>query len=76
MKRIFVKNEDGTETEITEGVQAMYDIVITSMDWGSGLLTVEDAVPIANLAKACEFQTWEEAENYVAEQKAVESRNT
>lgn len=74
MKRIYVRNEDGMEVEITEGVQAMYDIVIGSMDWGSKFLTVEDALPIAALAKACDFKEWEEAERYVATMREYEER--
>lgn len=65
MKRIYVKNEDGTETEITEGVQALYDHLIGSLDWGSGFISTEDAVPIAHLARTCDFNAWEEAEKYV-----------
>ena len=64
-KCVFVKNEEGTETDITEGVQAMYDLLINSADWGSGFLTMEDALPIAHLAKVCSFEKWEEAEKYV-----------
>ena len=64
-KRVYVKNDDGTETDITEGVQAMYDRLVGSLDWGSGFITLEDALPLADLAKACGFEQWEEAEKYV-----------
>jgi hypothetical protein len=60
---------DGTETDITEGVQALYDLVIGSMDWGSGFWTAEDAAPVAALARACGFERAEEAERYLRQQQ-------
>jgi len=65
MKKIFVEGEDGTKTDITEGVQSMYDLLVGSMDWGSGFICLEDAIPLAHLAKACDFKAWEEAEKYI-----------
>jgi hypothetical protein len=67
--RIFVRQPNGTETDITEGVQALYDLVIGSMDWGSGFLTAEDARPVALLARACGFENAEAAERYLREQE-------
>jgi hypothetical protein len=51
--------------DITEGVRALYDLVINSMDWSSGFLTVEDAAPVATLAKLFGFEHWEEVQEYV-----------
>ena len=67
---VFVRHADGTETDVTEGVQVLYDTVIASMDWGSGFLTVEDAEPIVAVAKACQFNGWEAAQEYVDAQRA------
>lgn len=65
---MFCRSQDGSEVDITEGVQALYDLVISSMDWGSGFLNYEDAVPVAELARACGFEKAEEAERYLREQ--------
>lgn len=62
---IFVRLPDGTEHDITEGVQALYDLLLHSMDWGSGFLTADDAVPVYRLAKLCGFQGLDEAEKYI-----------
>jgi hypothetical protein len=67
--RAFVRNADGTETDITEGVQALYDLVIDSMDWGSGRLTAEDARPVALLARTLGFERVAEAERYLRDQE-------
>jgi hypothetical protein len=56
---------DGTTVDITEGVQALYDLVISSMDWGSGFWTAEDAEPVVHVARTCGFNGCEEAERYV-----------
>lgn len=56
---------DGTQVDITEGVMALYDLVISSMNWTSGFLSVEDALPVVEVAKVCGFEECEEAERYV-----------
>jgi hypothetical protein len=70
--KIFVKHEGQKPVDITEGVQAMYDLLVSSGNWGSGLLSSEDAVPIANLAQACQFNNWEEAVRYLEQAKKDE----
>ena len=72
--RVFARAADGSETDITEGVQALYDLVIGSMDWGSGFWTAEDAAPVAKVARACGFESAEEAERYLREQIRSEER--
>lgn len=67
--RVFARQPDGTETDITEGVQALYDLVLNSMDWGSGFLTAEDARPVALLARTCGFEKADEAERYLRDQE-------
>jgi len=57
--------DDGTQTDVTEGVQTLYDLVIGSMDWGSRFLSYEDAIPVVEVAHACGFKQAEEAERYV-----------
>jgi hypothetical protein len=66
--RAFSRAPDGTETDITEGVQALYDLVISSMDFRSGFWTAEDAVPVAQLARLLGFEQREQIERYLAEQ--------
>jgi hypothetical protein len=72
--RVIAHMPDGTEVNVTEGVQVLYDTVIASMDWGSGFLTVEDALPIVQIAKACGFAGWEEAQRYVNAQAHSEEQ--
>ncbi len=59
--------DDGTQTDVTEGVQALYDLVISSMDWGSGFWSYEDALPVAQIARLAGFDRCDEAEQYVRE---------
>lgn len=47
--------------DVTEGVRALYDLVISSMDWGSNFLTAEDAGEVVRVAQACGFLMPEEA---------------
>jgi hypothetical protein len=69
-----VVRKDGTETDITEGVQALYDLVISSMDFRSGFWSFEDAVPVAVLGRACGFEKIGEVERYLAEQQRSEAQ--
>jgi hypothetical protein len=52
---------DGSVVNVTEHVSAIYDLVIGSMDFGSGFLTVEDAVPLAGAS--------DEAERYLRNER-------
>jgi len=72
--RIYARDGE-TETDITEGVQALYDLVIGSMNWGSGFWTAEDAAPVAKLARACGFERAGEAERYLNEQLHSEQQS-
>ncbi len=70
MKRIYVEDKDGTKTDITEGVQAMYvqamrELLRDSLDRGSGMICPEDALPLVALARTAGFEAWEEVERYV-----------
>lgn len=66
MKGKFVHvADDGTQIEVTEGVQALYDLVISSMDWGSGFLSYEDAVPVGEIAELGAFEQADEVQRYV-----------
>jgi hypothetical protein len=52
---VLVRRDDGTEVDVTEGVKALYDHTVQSMDWGSGMLELDDAREIINVALACGF---------------------
>lgn len=62
---ITATKPDGTTVDVTEHVSAIYDLVIGSLDFGSGFLSYEDAVPLAELARLCGFEDSEEAERYL-----------
>lgn len=72
--RVVAVLPNGSEHNITEGVQVLYDNVIQSMDWGSGFLTIEDVEPIVTLAKLCGFREYEKAEEYMAAELAAEKQ--
>lgn len=64
---------DGTETIITDWVGAIYDLVIGSLDFGSGFLTVEDAVPLASLAELLGYPANNEATRYLEQARKEEA---
>lgn len=41
--------------DITDGVRAMYDHLVASMDWGSGFLDTEEVGAVLRVALACDF---------------------
>jgi hypothetical protein len=47
---------DGVTTEITLGVQILYDALVSSMDFSSGFLDAEEIGAINDLADAAGFQ--------------------
>lgn len=59
--------------DVTEGVQVLYDLVLGSMDWGSSLLSIEDVLPMLDLAEVCDFGEREKIEGYLVAD-AVEKR--
>lgn len=46
---------DGVEHDVTTAVQALYDLAVGSLDFGSGFWSVEETEPVAALAKLCGF---------------------
>lgn len=65
--KIIARADDGTETDVTEGVQSLYDMYMSTMDIGSGFICMEEALAIHALATACGFKNIEEIDKYVAE---------
>ena len=60
---VLIMARDGFKsTNITEGVKALYDHLISSMDWGSGFLTQEDATEVIKVALTCGFLVPEQAQ--------------
>jgi hypothetical protein len=53
--RVFTESPDGKRVDVTDGVQTLYDMCVSSMDWGSGFLSVEDATGIIRIAQTCGF---------------------
>lgn len=62
--RVFVRTEQG-DIDITEGVKTMYDLLVESMDWGSGFLSLEDVIEVSRLAQAMGFVSIPEADEQV-----------
>lgn len=79
MKIVVIHEDDlndageAVQHDITEGVKALYDLAVESMDYGSGFWTVEDAVPVAELARTCGFNKVEELERYVEGKRREEN---
>lgn len=67
--RITHAADDGTVTDVTGAVQALYDLAISSMDFRSGFWSAEDAEPVAELAQVCDFRQREEIARYAKEQR-------
>jgi hypothetical protein len=44
------------DTDITEAVEMMYDLVLNSMDWGSGFLETSEMIAVAKLGRLCGFE--------------------
>lgn len=61
--RIFTSKGD----DVTEAVQALYDLAIHSMDFGSNMWSAEDAKPVAELARLCDFEGREEIDKYLTD---------
>lgn len=58
--RVLVRNGE-RETDVTEAVATLYDLLRGSMDWGSGFLDIDDVLAILALGEACGFIPPEEA---------------
>lgn len=71
---IMAHNPPRPGVNVTEAVSAIYDMVIQSLDWGSGFFTSEDAVPMAELGRICGFEMVEEAERYLKRAKELEDK--
>ncbi|MBC7680450.1 MAG: hypothetical protein H7233_15905 [Pseudorhodobacter sp.] len=72
--RIIVRKDDGTETDVTEGVKVLYDHTVTSMDWGSGFLEVEDAAEVITVALTCGFLVPETAQEQFEDYAVTDQR--
>jgi hypothetical protein len=60
VNRIVAIQEDGSQKDITEGVQICYDLLRNSMDWGSGFLDTEEIDAAIRLSHAAGFPDFEE----------------
>lgn len=47
--------DGGSHVDVTEGVQVLYDALVASLDWGSGLFDTEEVTAIRRLGQACGF---------------------
>lgn len=54
--RVYAYMTDGDGANITESVRVAYDIVIQSLDWGSGFLDHEEEHRIYDLGKILGFE--------------------
>lgn len=63
--RIQHVSDDGTQRDVTEAVKCLYDLVLDSMNWGSGFWSVEEAVPVGILARLCDFDKAAKVERYL-----------
>lgn len=61
----FPYGEDIPYVDVTDAVQALYDLAVGSLDFGSGFWTADDAEPVAMLARLCGFTGFEVVESYV-----------
>lgn len=71
---IEARSKAGETRNVTEAVRALYDLLISSMDFGSDFLSIEDIRPIVELANFCGFKGTEEAVDYMNRQLEAEKR--
>ena len=64
-RRITTTNATGEPIDITEGVQVLYDLVTSSMDWGSGFWTEDDIQPVRALVEAVGFPGLDNVDAYL-----------
>jgi hypothetical protein len=74
--KIMVYTDDCQAVNVTEAVKVLYDLAINSMDFGSGMWSAEDAVPVAELAKICGFEQREEVQKYIDKRLAWQDTYT
>lgn len=72
--QILVRADDGYETDVTEGVRVAYDLVVASMNWGSGFLDSEEMGQVADLGQAIGATDLEEVYRDIERQKAREEK--
>ncbi len=58
--KIVAIQGDGSQKDITEGVQICYDLLRQSLDWGSGFLDVDEVDAVIRLAHDSGFADFEE----------------
>lgn len=64
--RLEAVSDNGERVDVTEAVRTMYDLLHSSMDWGSGFLSLEDVIDITRLAETCGFVNLEGAVEQIA----------
>lgn len=60
------------QQDVTLAVQCLYDLFISSMDFGSGFISVEDALPVGELAKLCGFDEDDRVTEYIVNHRLEE----
>ncbi|WP_159795761.1 hypothetical protein [Puerhibacterium puerhi] len=58
--RIVAIRDDGSQADVTEGVQIAYDLLRQSLDWGSGFLDTQEVDAVIRLSEACDFPDFEQ----------------
>jgi hypothetical protein len=58
----IIAHRGDAEADVTEAVTKLYDLMVDSMDWGSGFLDAEDVAHIRAVQDACgfEFRTYQQ----------------
>jgi hypothetical protein len=54
--QVIVLRDDDSKVDITESVEAVYELVVNSMDWGSGFFDKDDVWHIRKVQQACGFR--------------------
>jgi|HubBroStandDraft_3_1064219.scaffolds.fasta_scaffold399657_2 hypothetical protein len=74
MSTFICRLDDGTEVDVSEDVSCLYDLLIHSMDWGSGFLDVEDSLHAVRIGELGGFGEVERARSYVDAQVQSEEQ--
>lgn len=71
---IIARKDDGTETDVTEAVQVLYDTMHAFMGMASGSLDAEEWGAILHLAEAAEFTNLQYLRDQWAHERAEEEK--
>ena len=72
--KIYATDAESCFVDITEAVQALYDLAMMGNGYGSGFWSYEDAAPVLKLAKLMDWDADDELQKYADEKLFLTER--